>query len=944
MEYRPGREVRFFYGIGTGHAQAREHPVGGIDPGSFGLCAWDWQKLRPRRCGAEVWGRERRYTRCSTQPAAETAGGGHLCGARCHIHVLAEGLVTVQLTDHELARVLEQSNGAVAITDLDGIIRFVNEKFAQVTGYTADEAIGNTPSVLSCGKTPPEVYVEMWETIRTGNIWEGRVLNKRKATLPMRLAGGDPRVAKNEYWAHLSITPIRDAEGNITMFAANQRDVTLEVEAERRLEFERSEGRVRADIAMALQGKDPLRARIAWAFELLMGLEELEIENKCGIFLRNEAKTHLDMFITHGEFSEEFLEREQQIPYGACLCGKAIVSGDMLISDDCFCDPRHEHTFVGMKRHGHYIVPLRAFGDTIGIMFLYTAPFPARDDYRIRTMHSVGDSIALAIAKDQIERQLVEATERANEASHAKSDFLANMSHEIRTPLNGILGFTDMLRRNSDTVNEAERKEWLDVIHDSGQHLLQLINNILDLSKVEADKLDVECASCKPMDILSDVVSVMRVQATEKDISLDIECIGRTPRTITSDPTRLRQIMTNLVGNAIKFTPGGSVRIRTRVKELEDRTANLVIDVVDTGPGIPEYKLDSIFNAFSQADTSITRKYGGTGLGLPISRRLAEALGGSLEVSSVVGQGSTFTLALALGPIESLDLTKTFSREVVREADSSGVAGEGIVRLAGHVLLVDDGETNRRLIELLLTRVGVEVTTADNGQKALALATRTAYDLILMDMQMPIMDGYTASQQIREHGVTTPIIALTASAMKGDRERCLEAGCDDYLTKPVEIEALLGAASKWLTAPSVDDTECAGSEVFEAQSAEGMEHETPAYTGISGVASSLPTDDPEFLQIVLDYIDKLSDQVSAMERSCEEQDFENLARLAHWLRGSGGTAGFDLLTFPAERLEQAALDQLDNGAAAVIDELKALTEKIQQGVQTPKAREHNTHE
>ena len=848
------------------------------------------------------------------------------------------------LNDHDFTRVLSQCSEAVAITDTEGIILFANSRFAEITGYTIEEVVGQTPGVLGSGKTPPEVYQEMWETIRAGQAWEGRVLNKRKATLPMRLAGDNPRIADNEYWSHLTISPILGPDGEVCFYSATHRDVTKEVESEQRLEFERCEARVRADIAVMLQSKDPLQERLARSLELLMGLEELDIENKCGVFIRNEEETHLDLLLTHGKFSDEFLEREQRIPFGACLCGRAAVSGELLISDDCFCDPRHEHTFVGMKRHGHYIVPLRAFGEILGVMFLYTAPFPSREEYRLRTLQSVGDSIALAIANNKIERQLIQATERANEASKAKSDFLANMSHEIRTPLNGILGFTDMLRRDGDAIGEAERKEWLDVIHESGQHLLQLINNILDLSKVEADQLDVERTQCKPMEILSDLVSVMRVQASEKTIALDIECEGCTPHAITSDPTRLRQILTNLVGNALKFTQDGSVTIKTRVEELDDGNANLVIDIVDTGPGIPEEKLGSIFDPFSQADTSITRKFGGTGLGLPISRRLAEALGGTLTVSSVLGEGSTFTLTLGLGPIGNIDLTKTFNREAVCTANSQNPEAGCVGPLTGHVLLVDDGETNRQLIELLLRRAGAEVTTADNGQKALALATRTAYDLILMDMQMPIMDGYTASREIREHGVTTPIIALTASAMKGDRERCLEAGCDDYLTKPVEINTLLGAAFRWLSAEKKNTTEADSATGDDSPMNEMVEPETPALNESASIVSSLPTDDPEFLAIILDYIDKLSEQVSAMDRSCEEQDFETLARLAHWLRGSGGTAGFDLLTKPAERLEQAALEHLEDGAAAVIDELKTLTELIQRGVQAPKTPEHHNHE
>ncbi|HED52584.1 MAG TPA: response regulator, partial [Phycisphaerales bacterium] len=772
--------------------------------------------------------------------------------------------IPLQLSDSDLVSIFHQSSEAMLVTNTHGEIVYVNTQLIELTGFGEDELIGRHPNVFRSEQNPPELYEQMLETIRTGVQWQGRLITRRKAKLPMRLAGGDPKSDPSEFWSYLTITPIAGQDGQIRYFAGVIRDISRKVEMENRYDFERSEARVRADISMVLQNKDPIKERLAKSLELLMGLKELDVQNKCGIFVSNEERTHLDMFVLHGEYTDEFIEREQRIPYGNCLCGRVAISGEVIVSDDCFCDPRHENTFQGMTNHGHYIIPLRAFGETIGVLFMYTDPYPSHDDHRLNTLRSVGDSIALAIANDQIKQRLIRATEAANTASRAKSEFLANMSHEIRTPLNGILGFTDMLCRDGDSISDEERREWLEVIHASGKHLLQLINNILDLSKVEADQLEIERTECVPMEMLSDVASVMRVQADQKSIDLNIEYANAIPRTIETDPTRLRQVLTNLIGNALKFTDRGGVTIKTRFERTDDGQASLIFDVIDTGTGIPEDKLETIFNPFSQADTSITRKFGGTGLGLAISRRLAAALGGTLEVSSTLGKGSTFTLTIPVNMPDGAELVDGLQAEAVRKAHRKTNDSSNSVKLNGHILLVDDGQTNRQLIELLLRRAGAEVTTADNGHRGYTLATQNDYDLILMDMQMPIMDGYTAAEHIRNHGISTPIIALTASAMKGDRERCLEAGCNDYLTKPVDINELLSAVAKWIS--YLDES--GGPLVCEEQSAQQPAGE------VSALISSLPTDDPEFREIIIEYVENLTNQLEEMERTCAAQDFE----------------------------------------------------------------------
>jgi CheY-like chemotaxis protein len=300
--------------------------------------------------------------------------------------------------------------------------------------------------------------------------------------------------------------------------------------------------------------------------------------------------------------------------------------------------------------------------------------------------------------------------------------------------------------------------------------------------------LDVELSRCSPSQLLAEVVSVLRVRALEKDLRLEYTWSGAIPETIESDPARFRQVLMNLIGNAVKFTRQGYVRITARV-DREPAEPLLVIDVEDSGIGIPAENCERIFSPFEQADSSVTREFGGTGLGLSISRRLVEMMRGRISVKSDPGRGSTFTIAIPTGPLENVRFLEAHSLAGDR-GDVIGQESQVAKLPPARILLVDDGQTNRKLIGLILKRAGCTVETADNGRTALDLALTSQFDLVLMDMQMPVMDGYTASRRLRDAGQTVPIIALTAHTMAGDREKCLDAGCSDYLTKPINPEQM----------------------------------------------------------------------------------------------------------------------------------------------------------
>lgn len=417
-----------------------------------------------------------------------------------------------------------------------------------------------------------------------------------------------------------------------------------------------------------------------------------------------------------------------------------------------------------------------------------------------------------AIRALQLLREQKTLRKEAEAASQSKSAFLANMSHEIRTPMTAILGYTEILQLEAKSHQMPELfMDSLDTIKRNGGHLTEIINDILDLSKIEAGKFEIESISCCPQKIVKEVMELVQVRAEAKGLKLEARFEFPLPAKIKSDPTRIRQILINLIGNAIKFTEVGTIYLETSLLQNEGQEPLVQFSIIDPGIGMTEAQMSNLFRPFTQADSSTSRKYGGTGLGLTICKRLAGILGGDIQVSSELNQGSKFSATIGTGCLDGVELIENLQQNAldevqIQESKPREISDHNESLLKGlKILLAEDGPDNQKLITFILKKSGAEVTVAENGEVAYQKVNKSGklFDVILMDMQMPIMDGYEATQKIREDGYSGPIISLTANAMEGDREKCISVGCNDHVTKPIDRRKLVSMIDSFCRSESV---------------------------------------------------------------------------------------------------------------------------------------------
>jgi len=657
-----------------------------------------------------------------------------------------------QQLEHALSEISNQQqalneHAIVSITDVKGDITYVNDKFVKISGYTPEELLGHNHRMIQSGFHDKAFFRELWQTVANGRVWHGQVKNRAKDG--------------SYYWVEATVVPFMGKSGKPYQYVSMRTDIT-------------------AQKAMELQVQSERRLLQNVMDTLGEGVYMLDTMGNC-TYLNREAEAII------GWTSEEVVGRNLHD-----MIHSQLPDGTQVTQADC---PAHK----SMAEKRVYRSDTDYFEHKNGTLF----PISIVASPMLEGGEVVGSVAAFQDISERkfTERELLRAKEAAEAASQAKGDFLATMSHEIRTPMNGIIGMTAL---TLDTELNTEQREYLTMVKSSADALLTIINDILDFSKIESGKMELELIEFDVRALFAATEKALALRADEKGLELVYDVDSDIPDVLTADPGRIRQVLTNLLGNAIKFSDHGVISLNMK---LLKRTGNMVrvrIEVADQGIGIAEDKRAHIFGAFTQADTSTTRQYGGTGLGLAISSRLVDVMGGSLIVESEVGVGSVFSfiINMAVG-----------ANPQTVPADLTGLS----------VLVVDDNLTNRHLLSKLLLKWGMKTSVASSAPEALAMvqaSTGHPFDLLLLDAMMPEMDGFELAEKLQSipgisHGA---VMMLSSAGLRGDMERCRQLGISNYLSKPIDQRELLAAIKKALAMPNSSDVSAASKQSVQQQS------------------------------------------------------------------------------------------------------------------------------
>jgi PAS domain S-box-containing protein len=776
-----------------------------------------------------------------------------------------------------LSQVVEQSPASVVITDLRGTIEYVNPGFVKTTGYTREDALGHNPRLLQSGIHTPDFYARMWEVLKRGEVWRDRVCNRKKSG--------------ELFWEDATIGPVFDAQGAVTHYVAVKVDITARRQAEEALAA--SENRYRL---LAENMRD-----VVWTVDMEMN--------------RSYISSSIKWLTGHT------VEEALKLPYDEVLTPESAKNTRELyreILNESRTNPQllREPVCLEMEYRCKDGGTVWTEANMSWLLDDNGAPLGGMGVSRDITARkkAAQESEEYARKLEQANRELAQATAAAEAANQAKGQFLASMSHELRTPLSGVIGMTELLR---DTPLDDRQRAFVAACHSSGQSLLALINDVLDFSKIEAGKMELDEREFHLGKLVEETAAAMTFQALQKGLHIVSHVAPEVRLRVRGDDGRLRQVLINLIGNAVKFTEVGHVALKIEPAAKWPEDAMVRFEVTDTGIGIPPDRIDRLFQSFSQADSSTTRKYGGTGLGLAISKRLVELMGGQICVTSGAGEGSTFWFSVPLPPSDTAD------SEIAPSEAAVDLQARNALLKGRRVLLAEDNRVNRMLVQEILRRVGAECCAVKNGLQALQAIDRERFELLLMDCQMPEMDGFETTRQIREMERAgelrghLPVIAMTANALKGDRERCLQAGMDHYISKPFEPAALLELIGR----------------LFAADVRKPTDHPADGpVTALPPQPDSAPLDrdallarcmgNLEFAQSLLaDFESDLPAKVERIDRHLRQHDAAAVSDSAHSLKGAAGFMAAEPLQTLAAAMEAA-------GKAGDMAEAAALNDRL----------------